>query len=173
MQKDMHLTNLTIPFDQGLVLPKNVLLTLDCAINSTTTVTTASTAGLTSGVSVTGAGIPAGAFIATVDNATQFTLTIAATATTASVALTFGTNVGNPSFISAKNGNAIIPVNSAATFEVNNLTVKGDFLPTQNTSITGATIAGGGSTSVDYDTTFDGYTVAQIVAILKVHGIVQ
>jgi len=64
MQKDMNLTNLTIPFDQGVVLPPQKNLT------------------------------PAS---------------------------------DNP-FIPPKNGNSIIPVNSAATFEVNDLTVKGNFL---------------------------------------------
>tara|TARA_B110000208_G_scaffold189427_1_gene250940 strand:- start:3371 stop:3748 length:378 start_codon:yes stop_codon:yes gene_type:complete len=101
MQKDMYLTNLTIPFDQGLVLPKNA------------------------------------------------------------------------PFIPPKNGNAIIPVNSAATFEVNDLTVKGNFLPTQNTSIADAAFVASTGTAVNSGSTFDGYTLGQIVAILKVHGIVQ
>jgi hypothetical protein len=107
MQKDMNLTNLTIPFDQGAVLPPQKSLT------------------------------PA----------------------------------SNNPFIPPKNGNAIIPVNSAATFEVNDLTVNGNFLPAQNTSIVGATPVPAGN--VTDATTFDGYTLAQIVAILKVHGIVQ
>ena len=176
MQKDMHLTNLTIPFDQGLVLPKNVSLTLTCfTTGGSILVTTASTASLSVGISVSGVGIPAGASIANIPNGVSFTLSVAATATSppAGVVLTFGVIVSNPSFISAKNGNAIIPVNSAATFEVNDLTVNGNFLPSQDTSIVGVAQANPVAGPVTDATTFDGYTLGQIVAILKVHGIVQ
>jgi len=180
MQKDMNLTNLTIPFDQGLVLPKNIPLALVCqTTNTTAIVLTVSTAALSVGISVVGTGIPIGATIFSIDaNGVNFTLSAAATATSpllpTGVLLTFGLPyVSNPSFISAKNGNSIIPVNSAATFEVNDLTVKGNFLPAQNTSIVGVAQANPGAGSVTTATTFDGYTLAQIVAILKVHGIVQ
>jgi hypothetical protein len=176
MQKDMHLTNLTIPFDQGLVLPKNVPLVLVCQTTLSPIVLTASTAPLSVGISVSGTGIPIGATIISVDaNGVNFTLSAPATVAfpVTGVVLTFGINGYNPSFISAKNGNAIIPVNSAATFEVNDLTVKGNFLPAQNTSIAGAAFVPGAGTSVHSDSTFDGYTLGQIVAILKVHGIVQ
>lgn len=175
MQKDMNLTNLTIPFDQGLVLPKNVRLTLTCfTTGGSILVTTASTAALSVGMSVSGVGIPAGASIANISNF-DFNLNMAATATSppTGVVLTFGVIVSNPSFISAKNGNAIIPVNSAATFEVNDLTVKGNFLPAQDTSIVGVAQANPVAGPVTDATTFDGYTLAQIVSILKVYGIVQ
>ena len=43
----------------------------------------------------------------------------------------------------------------------------------QNTSIAGAAFVPGAGTAVNSDSTFDGYTLGQIVAILKVHGIVQ
>ena len=177
MQKDMHLTNLTIPFDQGLVLPKNVSLTLTCfTISGNTLVTTVNTAGLLVGITVSGVGIPPGAKIANIASSVSFNLDMAPTITSpppTGVVLTFGVFVSNPSFISAKNGNAIIPVNSAATFEVNDLIVKGNFLPAQNTRIVGVAQANPVTGTVTDATTFDGYTLAQIVAILKVHGIVQ
>jgi len=85
MQKDMNLTNLTIPFDQGTVLPET-----------------------------------------------------------------------SSSFVPQKKGNTIIPVSN----------------PIQDTTIEAAFVVGAG-TSVNSDSTFDGYTLGQIVAILKVRGIVQ
>ena len=56
--------------------------------NSTTTVTVPSTTGLSFGAAVTGPGIPAGDTIASIINATSFTLATAATATAAGVTLT-------------------------------------------------------------------------------------
>jgi len=85
MQKDINLTNLTVPFDQGVVLPK---------ISS--------------------------------------------------------------AFVPQKKGNTIIPISN----------------PVQDTNIESSFVAGAG-TSVNSDSTFDGYTLAQIVAILKVRGIIQ
>jgi hypothetical protein len=48
--------------------------------SASTSVTVASTTGITAGMSVTGTGIPAGATVASVTNATTFVLSIAATA---------------------------------------------------------------------------------------------
>jgi hypothetical protein len=178
MQKDMHLTNLTIPFDQGLVLPKNVLPTLTCFTTlGSATVLTASTAALLVGISVWGVGIPPGASIENINDGGSFNLNMAVTISPPQppgVVLTFGLpSVSNPSFIPPKNGNSIIPVNSAATFEVNDLTVKGNFLPAQDTSVAPAAFVASSGTPVNSGSTFDGYTLGQIVAILKVHGIVQ
>lgn len=66
-----------------------------------------STANLVVGMSVTGVGIPLGAKILTVDSATQITLTANATATAASVALTFTSYTGVPgtsSYVASKGG---------------------------------------------------------------------
>jgi hypothetical protein len=60
--------------------------------HSTTVITNIpSTTGLNAFTSVVGAGIPAGAYIVTVDSATQVTINTAATATAAGVSLTFQT----------------------------------------------------------------------------------
>ena len=85
MQKDINLTNLTIPFDQGVVLPET-----------------------------------------------------------------------SSSFVPQKKGNTIIPVSNSI----------------QDTNIQATFVPGSGA-NVQSESTFDGYTIGQIVAILKVHGIVQ
>ena len=76
----------------GIITPANIqdaaTSTLSCTTNSTTTVTTADTSTLSVGMAVSGTGIPAGATIVTVPNATSFTLSAAATAS-ATNTLTF------------------------------------------------------------------------------------
>jgi hypothetical protein len=59
--------------------------------NTSTTVTVTSTAGLQQGMKIGGTGIPAGAYIASITNATTFVLSAAATAT-GSPTLTLGDN---------------------------------------------------------------------------------
>ena len=61
---------------------------LSCVKNETTTVTTATTAALAVGMAVAGTGIPGGATIASITNATTFVLSATATAS-GSVVLTF------------------------------------------------------------------------------------
>ena len=66
--------------------------TLSCVTNSSTTVTTASTSSLSVGMAVSGTGIPVGASIVTIPNATSFTISSAATGG-ATVTLTFRTGI--------------------------------------------------------------------------------
>jgi flagellin len=65
----------------------NKVITGATATNASTSVTVSSTSGLVAGMNVSGAGIPAGATIASVNSGTTFTLSVAATA--ASPELTF------------------------------------------------------------------------------------
>lgn len=67
-------------------VPRNLTsLTLSCTkVNNSAVITTASTASLTIYSTVTGAGIPAGAFIESIDSATQFTISTLATASATS-----------------------------------------------------------------------------------------
>jgi xyloglucan-specific exo-beta-1,4-glucanase len=55
---------------------------VSCTTNSTTTITTASTAGFAFGQAISGANIPAGAYIVSVTNATTFVISAAATSST-------------------------------------------------------------------------------------------
>ena len=72
-----------------------------CSItNTSTTVTTADTTLFTKYSDVTGIGIAANTTIASIDSSTQFTLSIAATATNASAALSF-TLAGLPTYFGA------------------------------------------------------------------------
>ena len=68
--------------------------------NTDATVTMDSTAKLSVGLSVTGTGVPAGASVASITNATTFELSAAATATNANQTFTFG---GNDISIPAQN----------------------------------------------------------------------
>lgn len=71
------------------------------------TVTVASTSNLSVGMSVTGTGIPVGAKILSITNATTFELSANATATGASVALVFTSYTGKPgtsSYVASKGG---------------------------------------------------------------------
>lgn len=70
-----------VDFRNNVNLNGGVPLTgVDVTTNSTTTVTTADTSGLVIGQSITGSGIPAGAFITAISNGTTFTISAAATA---------------------------------------------------------------------------------------------
>lgn len=76
------------PAAAGELIPPVVLD--QCATTSTsTTVTVPTTTGLRAGMPVSGTGIPAGAFIASITDGTTLVLSAAATATGASVRLTF------------------------------------------------------------------------------------
>ena len=61
---------------------QSINLTAGALTNTSPIVTVASTAGLVSGIAVTGTGIPAGATVLSVDSLTQFTLNVPATSTT-------------------------------------------------------------------------------------------
>ena len=75
-----------IPFAEQAVGP------LSCSITtSSTAATTASTASLTQYSSVSGTGITPGTYIESIDSATAFTLSAAATATNATASLSFAT----------------------------------------------------------------------------------
>lgn len=81
--------NVAIP---GADLTNGVVQTTGSSTSGSTTVTVASTAGLVAGQSVSGSGIPAGTTVTAVNaGAGTVTLSTAASATAAGVALTFGT----------------------------------------------------------------------------------
>lgn len=111
--------------------------------NASTNVTTGSTAGLAAGMRVTGAGIPAGATIASVTGLTTFTLSVNATATTTGVPLSF-INDNTMRQVAVTNGtlqfaNSAPWTNSTATAaDVTNIEMLGGTIRAVNT---GATIA--------------------------------
>lgn len=76
------------PTASGELLPP-VVLDSSATTSSSTTVTVPTTTGLRAGMAVSGAGIPAGAFISSIATTTTLVLNAAATATGAAVRLTF------------------------------------------------------------------------------------
>lgn len=63
--------------------------------NTSTSISTATTSGITEYSTVSGAGIPAGAFVESIDGTTSFTISAPATATASAIVLVFGS--GGPS----------------------------------------------------------------------------
>ena len=98
-------TQMFIADQQYGYIYNNTDITLTCSTtNTSTTVTTTSTGSIWVGQPVSGTGIPTSATVASITNATTFELSIAATATNASVTLAFTpflTQITDPDFYGA------------------------------------------------------------------------
>jgi flagellar hook protein FlgE len=84
--------------------------------SGSTTVTVASTAGLSVGQAITGADIPAGAVITSITNGTTFEISQSATGTNAAEALSFGALTGNAWNVYVTVSDPAAPVTTPATY---------------------------------------------------------
>jgi hypothetical protein len=135
---------------------------VDLVFTGDTTISTAivdgftSTAGMTTGSTVTGSGIPGGTTILSVDSATQITLSANATATASGVSLTFGStntadnelrlhtsNAGNQSnYVGFKAPDAST---ASVTYTLPDAADNGKFLQTDASGVTSWQTPAGGS----------------------------
>ncbi|MDB6076203.1 MAG: hypothetical protein JWO89_3843, partial [Verrucomicrobiaceae bacterium] len=123
-------TGSLIKFGAGTLQVSGGVSTATGTLNSSTTVTVGSTAGLAVGQAVTGFGLPVGATIAAIPNGTTITLSSAATVTTQTVPsqLTFGTGstYTGPTIV---NG-GILQAGSSSRFSLGTVTDSVAALPT-------------------------------------------
>ncbi|WP_395733617.1 beta strand repeat-containing protein [Prosthecobacter sp.] len=121
----------------GAVSQLGVVMTASTT-NGNSTVTVTSTAGLTVGTAVVGLGVPANATIASILNATQFTLSVNANATATTNQLAFL-------------GAGAIDLNGAVrTFEINPVQWNGEILsPTLSTLDINAPLTGAGASGIN------------------------